>query len=131
MPGLVRAAHRARGFDRRVDGRMRGQAHFDLREADVQQRAQLVVASARAVSAIQAFNAASYLRLSADRGEHDGFEQRAIAHVAQGRQALREFGLERTLPLQHHAQRLRGRDAQRDAGCRLHAPTRRSRRALR
>jgi hypothetical protein len=78
--GLVRATEHARGFHRCIDGGMRGQLHFDLREPGVEQRAQRRIASAertRRPRIQRGFEA----RALAQRGERDRFQQRAIARI--------------------------------------------------
>ena len=132
MPGLVRAAH-ARAWPR--PSRRRPHARAGPFRSARSRHTAACAARRRARPAVSRSRPSTPRRTCACPRiavKHDGFEQRAVARVAHGRQALREFGLERTLPLQHHAQRLRWpRCAARrrvQASC---AASRRSRRALR
>ncbi len=119
---LVGAAQRSRGFHRRRHRGVRRQGQrIELGEADVQQRAQFVVAPAERTRN-PCLQCALETRWMTQHREADRLDQGAITRVAQRRQVRGQLGLERTAAMQHGVEHTRRHDPRR--GTAAHAPLR-------
>lgn len=113
--GLVRTPQRARRVHAGRHRRVRGQAHFQLGEAGMQQGAQLVVAGLERLRHPLRERCIETRPLP-QRAHHDGFHQRAVARIVQRGQGRGQRRLQRATTMQDHVEDAGGTDARVDAG---------------